>query len=276
VKVVVVNDCAHVLEDLIPHLSKRFDIKFIRRSRGWFSKTLGLFWKILRAKGNIFHVNYALQDAYLVDKFKHHLDVLHVHGSDVRWTLHSKKYGWIVKSNLKHARKVLYATPDLEQAVKRLRPDAIYLPTPVKIDVFSMKHHYNEQPKAIYFKLHYEKMPSELEKALLENNISLTIMERNIPYEKMPETLQAYDIFIDRFTISSLSKTCLEAMSCGLATIDYRHRSELSERTSLLSNISNVKKIGRENREFVVKNHNVFKIAEMLSKIWEEFLLESA
>ena len=271
-KVVVVNDCAHVLEDLIPHLSKRFDIKFIRRSRGWFSKTLGVFWKILRAKGSLFHVNYALQDAYLVDKLKHHLDILHVHGSDVRWTIHSKKYGWIVKSNLKHARKVLYATPDLEQTVKRLRPDAIYLPTPVKTDVFKMKSYYNEHPKAVYFKLHYEKLPEKLIELLNEHNISLTVKERNVPYDLMPSVLSRFDIYIDRFTIPSFSKTCLEAMSCGLATIDYRHKTQLSERVALLSDISNIKKIGEQNRKFVMDKHEVRKVAEMLAKVWEEAL----
>jgi len=274
-KAVVVNDCAHVMEDLIPYLSESFDVKFIQRSRGWWSKTVGVLWKILRAKGDLFHVNYALQDAYLVDKFKHHLDILHVHGSDVRWTLHSKKYGWIVKHNLKHANKVLYATPDLEQTVKKFRPDAIYLPTPVKTSVFNMKSHYNKHPKAVHFKLPYEKLSRKLRELLLEHNISLTVKERDVPYDSMPSVLSSFDIYVDRFTIPSLSKTCLEAMSCGLATIDYRHKTQLSERAAFLSDVSNVKEIGEENRKFVVENHEVRKVAEMLTKVWKDRFEES-
>jgi len=269
-KVVVVNDCAHVMEDLMPYLSESFEVKFIQRSRGWWSKTFGVLWKILRAKGDLFHVNYALQDAYLVDKFKHHLDVLHVHGSDVRWTLHSKKYGWIARSNLKHADKVLYATPDLEQTVKKFRSDAVYLPTPVKTSVFNMKSHYNKHPKAVYFKLHYEKLPEKLRSLLLKHNITLTVKERDVPYDSMPSVLSSFDIHVDRSTIPSLSKTCLEAMSCGLATIDYRHKTQLSERVALLSDVSNVKKIGEENRKFVIENHEVGKVAETLTKVWNK------
>ena len=269
-KVVVVNDCAHVLEDLIPYLSERFNIEFIQRSRGWFSKTLGVFWKILRAEGDLFHVNYALQDAYLVDRLKHHLDILHIHGSDIRWTIHSKRYGWIVKNNLKHAKKVLYATPDLERAVKKLRPDAIYLPTPVRTDIFKMKKHYNDPPRAIYFKCHYERLPENLKELLKDNNISLTVKERNIPYSLIPSVLSEFDIYIDRFTIPSFSKTCLEAMSCGLATIDYRHKTNLPERTAFLSDISNVKETGKQNRKFILEKHDAKKVAEMLAEIWEE------
>jgi hypothetical protein len=258
------------MEDLIPYLSESLDVEFIQRSRRWLSKTFDILLKILRANGDLFHVSYALQDAYLVDKLKHHLDILHIHGSDVRWIVHRKKYGWIVKSNLKHAGKVLYATPDLQQAVEKFRPDAIYLPTPVKTSVFKMKSRYNDPPKAVYFKLAYEKLPPELEKALAKSNISLTVMERNAPYEKMPEILQAFDIFIDRFTIPSLSKTCLEAMSCGLATIDFRHVINLVERVEELSDVRIVRHIGQDDRRFAQENHDVRKIARQLLKIYEE------
>ena len=269
-KVVVVNDCAHVMEDLIPYLSRSFDIEFIQRTRGVWSKTFGVFWRILGAKGDLYHVNYALQDSYFVDKLKHKLDILHVHGSDVRWTIHSAKYGWIVRNNLKNARRVLYATPDLEGIVKRIRPDAIYLPTPIKTDVFVMKNRYNDPLRAIHFVVPYEQLPSELGKYLSKNNISLTVKERNTPYDEMPNLLMNFDIFIDQLTIPSLSKTCLEAMSSGLATIDHRHKHQLSERTSFLSNTSNTEKEGRENRKYVIENHEAKKVAALLSEIWKE------
>jgi len=264
-KVLVVNDCAHVMEDLIPYLSSKFEIQFLQRTRGLWSKTFGILWKIAKSEGDLWHVNYALQDAYIVSKLKH-LDVLHCHGSDVRWTVHSKKWGWIVKRNLKKAEKVLYATPDLEMSVKKYREDATYLPVPVKVDVFTPKYKYNNPPKAVYFKLVYEKLPLGLETYLKTRNVTLDIFEKNIPYEKMPETLRQYDIFIGCFSLPGFTKTCLEAMACGLATIDYRHN-PIDRVDELLA--INLKEEGKKNREFVINNHDVKKVAKQLSEVWK-------
>ena len=268
-KVVIVNDCAHVMEDIIPYLQGDFNIRFIRRSRGLWSKTCGILWKILRSHGDIFHVSYALQDAYLVDKLKH-LDMLTCHGSDVRWTIRSKKYGWIVRHNLKNAKKVVYATPDLEPMIAKFRVDASYLPTPVVVERFTEKQEYSDKPKAVYFKQSYEHVASGLLE--ISKRIPLAIQDRNIPYEDMPNFLKCYDVFVDRFTIPSLSKTCLEAMSCGLATIDYRHHRDLGKRIDDLSDIKNVKRFGHENRLFVEKNHDVKQVAVMLSEMYEEMM----
>lgn len=266
-KIVVVNDCAHVMEDIIPYVPCEFEIQFLHRTRGLWSKTFGMLWKIAKSTGGIYHVNYALQDAYLVSKLKH-LDILHIHGSDVRWTLHSKKWGWIVRHDLESAKVVLYSTPDLSEKVKEHRPDATYLPTPVRIDLFSQKQEYNNPSKAVYFKLPYERLPLGLDLHLEHNNITLDILERNVPYEKMPETLRKYDIFVDRFSIPSFSKTCLEAQSCGLATVDYRHASDYLGRVEELSSVQNVMVEGQKNRWFVLQNHDVRRVADQLSKIW--------
>jgi len=265
---VVVNDCAHVMEDILPHFSSDFEIQFLQRTRGLRSKTFGVLWKIAKSKGEIYHVNYALQDAYLVSKFKH-LDILHCHGSDIRWTMENWKWGRIVRHNLKSAKVVLYSTPDLEEKTKSYREDAIYLPTPVKTNVFTPKVEYGKYPHAVYFKLHYEKLPMELAVLLGKHNISLDIVDRNIPYSEMPSFLSMYDIFIDRFAILSFSKTCLEAMSCRLATIDHRQIDDLSERVSWLSDIANIKKEGVTNRIFIEKNHNVELVANKLALIWK-------
>lgn len=270
VNVVVVNDCGHVMEDLLPYLRNSFgEIEFLQRSRRWLSKTVGILWKIAKSKGDLYHVSYALQDAWLVGKLKH-LDVLHVHGTDVRSTIHSKKYSWIVKSNLQRASKVVYATPDLEAKVKTFREDAVYLPTPVKTNTFQMKTCYSNKPKALYFNLKYEEPPQALPQLIADNGIELTIQEKNVPYPMMPPVLSYFDIFIDRFTVPSLSKTCLEAMSCGLATIDYHHINNLSRRVKELSSIDVVKETGRKNRRFIEENHNVVKVAKQLNDIWRQ------
>jgi glycosyltransferase involved in cell wall biosynthesis len=270
-KIVVVNDCAYVMSDLIPYLTDSYKIHFLPRSRNTYSKTLGIFLKVLATSGDLYHVNYALQDAYLVSKLKRRLDVLHVHGSDVRTTLNTK-WGWIVKHNLLKARTVLFSTEDLAPIVNDFRPDAAYLPNPVDTLRFKFKNTFNDPPKALYFKLNYETIPPILPKLLDKHGISLDILDRNIPYNEMPNLLSAYDVFVDRFTIKSLSKTCLESMSVGLATVDYRHVDDFERRVEELSEPENIIKIGKENRNFILKNHDVRLVAERLKKVYARLL----
>ena len=272
-RVCMVNDCAHVGEDLancINSMNGDIEVTLIRGSRRFFGKTFGALWKIAKLRNyDLYHVHYALQHAYLVDKLKH-LDILHVHGSDVRWTINSKKWGWIVRRNLKKAKVVLYATSDLKEHVLKFREDAIYLPTPVKTDVFTPKQDYGNPLKAVYFKLPYEKLPLGLDIYLKQNNIALDVLERNVPYEEMPETLRKYDIFIDRFSIPSFSKTCLEAMASGLATINYRHHENILGRVDELTDIKRIKREGIENRLFIEQNHDAKLVAGQLSRIWRD------
>ncbi|MDG7036582.1 MAG: hypothetical protein JRN32_00965 [Nitrososphaerota archaeon] len=267
-KLVIVNDCAHVMENLIPVVSKVYTVEYLRRTRSPFSKTLNLAWKIMASKGDIYHVNYGLQDAYLVDKLKGHLDVLHLHGSDVRTTLKTAWLGWMVKSNMMNAKRVLYATEDMKEDVIRLRPDAIYLPTPVNVDVFGPKELYATKPKAVYFRLSYETLPLSVPRLLENAGISLDIFDKVIPYRDMPVLLKRYDVFIDRFSIPSLSKTALEAMSAGLATIDYRNKDAIEERIEFLGDPGNVRSEGELNREFVIKHHDHRVIGERLIEIY--------
>lgn len=44
------------------------DAKHLKRSKGFFDKTFGGAWKILRSKGDLYHVHYLLQDCYLALK----------------------------------------------------------------------------------------------------------------------------------------------------------------------------------------------------------------
>jgi hypothetical protein len=66
-KIVIINDCAFVMSDLIPYLTDSYRIQFLTRSRNLYSKTFGIFLKVLIASGDLYHVNYALQDAWLVN-----------------------------------------------------------------------------------------------------------------------------------------------------------------------------------------------------------------
>jgi len=218
--VCMVNDCSHVAENLIPHLKNWFEVSCVKRTRSLMDKTVGLWWKIRNSDADLYHVHYALQDAWITQKIRS-LDVLHCHGSDIRVGLNHIFYSRIVKSNLQKARRVLYATPDMVE-LKRYREDAEYMPTPVDTSMFyphPLQTHENLQ--AVYFNKWYEKLPQKIVDFCKRNNVDLHVLTANVPFHAMPTLLNAHDIFIDRFTIPSLSKTALEAMACGLNVICY-------------------------------------------------------
>jgi len=136
-KVTMINDCSFVGENIVKFLPTRFDVTHIKRTRGFYSKTVGVFWKILRASGDVFHTHYLLQDSYLTLRLKKQDRVIaHAHGSDVRSTLDSKKWGWIVRYCLKHATKILLSSADVLQKARKFRSDVEFISIPVNLDVF--------------------------------------------------------------------------------------------------------------------------------------------
>jgi hypothetical protein len=260
----MINDCSHVAATLTPFLKQNYEVQQLTRSRGLYAKTLGIYHKIVNSHADLYHTHYALQDAYLTQKLRG-LDVLHCHGSDVRWTIKSKLWGSMVKSNLKNATVVLYATPDMEELIKPFREDAIYLPTPIDLEMFQPLSITHEGPKrALYFKKKYETLPLEITKMLKDHNVELDVRLPTTPYELMPVLLNTfqYDIFIDRFAINSYSKTALEAMACGLNVVGgYTENPE-----------KQLRRKSKVNREYVVANHNPKEIAAFLSAIYSVVL----
>lgn len=266
--VTMINDCAYVGFELYQALKELgISVRYLPRTRSIISKTLGALANSIKADG-IIHVHYALQDAFFVSLLKD-LHVLHVHGSDVRWALKGR-WGRFIKHNLMAAKAVILATPDLEEYVSPFRKDALYLPTPIDTARFRPQNLDRTGPsKALYFKLWYEVFPNELVSALEAEGINLEIIEnRPYDYSEMPKILSQYDIFIDRFSIPSFSKTCLEAMSEGLATIDYRHQDALSKRVRQLANLESRRQEGEMNRRYVEENHDRMLVAKKLLEIY--------
>jgi len=275
-RIVHINDCAFVGASLVRQLrDKGHDIEHITRSRSIFSKTFGIAWRILRTRdADIYHAHYALQDAYFTRILKR-LDVLHCHGSDVRWRINGA-WGWIVRSNLRHARKVLVSTPDLLNRALEYNSTAEYLPNPVDTEFFKPKAFHHEcchKPRALYFILSYEQLPSELESALAGAGFVLDkVAGRPFRFEEMPNVLSQYDLFIGCFTIDAFTKTCLEAMSCGLSTITYKDKGNLRARVNDLVDAKTRLEEGRKNREYIVKCHDAGRVAERLLRIYEDLL----
>ena len=128
--------------------------------------------------------------------------------------------------------------------------------------------------KAIGFNTWYERVPTELVTKLENNGIKVDIFERRpFSYNELHTILKEYDIYIDRiFTkgVNSYSKTCLEAMACGLVTIDYRHKDNVNERVIELLDESERKKESKENRQFIIDNHDRKKVIKKLLNIYRK------
>jgi len=256
---------------MLPYLAQSFDVKMIKRSRKLLSKTISLAWRILTSNGDLYHVNYALQDAWLVQKLKT-LDVLHVHGSDVRSITKTRTFGWMVRHNLRNAKVVLYSTPDLKEIVETHRRDAMYFHNPVDTDKFTRRRENTGHIRAIYFQKSYDTLPLELTRLLKEANIKLYVPKRRYKYSEMPKFYQQYDVFIDQSTGAARSKMCLEAMSCELATIDHNHFPDLEPHVAILANRTKGREIGRANRKYILKHHNAKNQAQKLLGIWQNVL----
>jgi len=167
----------------------------------------------------------------------------------------------MIRGNLKAARKVIVSTPDLLPLAKQLRDDAEYLPNPIDVDRFSPMNHENGKPKAIGFNLWYDKVPDSIVEGLRKNGFDVDILTgRPFKYAEMHEVLKKYDVYIDRQTVFSLSKACLESMSCGLATIDYRHRINIEERIADLADRKKLKTEQTRNRQFILETHDKWKV----------------
>lgn len=273
--IVMINDCCHVGASLATELRNMgCEVPHILRSRGIFSKTFGIAWNIFSSgDADIYHVHYALQDAFLARIFKR-LDLLHCHGSDVRWEIDGR-WGRMIRSNLKNARKVLVSTPDILNRALEFNETAEYLQNPIDTDTFKPheKIEVEKEPGALYLVKGYDKFPSELELSLSDAGFTIEkIKGRPFRYDEMPNVFSRFDVFIDQLTIDALSKTCLEAMSCGLATITYKDKEDFRGRVNELIDAKNRLEEGKINRTLVMENHDAKNITEKLLTIYEGLL----
>ncbi|MEM5867926.1 MAG: glycosyltransferase [Candidatus Aenigmatarchaeota archaeon] len=248
-RVVMVNDCAYVGETLLKYMPSAVEKLHIKRTRGFWSKTFGLTYKILRAKGDVYHVHYLLQDCYLAARFGKKPLVGHAHGSDLRVALGHPVWGRIVKHNLMKCDKVLVSTPDILAIAKEFREDAEYLPNPVDMEVFypkPMVEHGGKKRVLIASDCNWavkgtaiairalSKIKDMVEVSIIKHGVdfektlalarSLGLRLNILPkvhHEKMREYYWNADVVIDRFKLGSLGMVSLEAIACGRPAITY-------------------------------------------------------
>jgi glycosyltransferase involved in cell wall biosynthesis len=242
-RVVMVNDCAYVGETLIKYLPDDFSVLHLKRSRRFLDKTIGIAWKVLRANADLYHVNYLLQDCYLALKFGKRPIIGHAHGSDLRDVIKSRKWGWIVKHNLRKCDKILVAQPTILEIAEEFNDTAEYFPIPYDPKIFypkplpeerEVKHVFLASPNDYRIKgtnklLHALasvdvplKLKSiwygrDVERAnKLAEKLGLKIeFIGKVPHEHMNELYWKSDVVLGSFGIGQLDTVTIEAMACG-------------------------------------------------------------
>jgi len=248
-RVVMVNDCAYVGETLIKYLPEDFNVLHLKRSRRFLDKTFRIAWKILRANADLYHVHYLLQDCYLALKFGKRPIIGHAHGSDLRDVIKSRKWGWMIKHNLRKCNKILVAQPTILETAKEFNDTAEYFPIPYDPRMFypkplpkerEVKHVFLASPhdyrikgtnkllyalasvdvplkvKSIWYGRDVERANKLAEK--LELKIEFI---GKVPHEHMNGLYWESDLVIGSFGIGQLDTVAIEAMACGRPVVHH-------------------------------------------------------
>jgi len=308
-KLIMINDCAFVGETLLKYMPLDMEKQHIKRSRGFWSKTFGLAYNILKAKGDIYHVHYLLQDCYIASKLGKKPLIGHAHGSDLRASLRHPLWGRIVRHNLRKCDKVLVSTPDVLGIAKNFREDAEYLPNPVDTEIFYPKplpEHGGKKHVLIASDSNWSVKGTDIAiRALsrIKDDVDASIIAYGVDFERTlslayslglhvnvlqkasHEKLNQYywnaDVVIDRFKLGSLGMVSLEAIACGRPVITYVS-SEYSEYRSFpLKDVNSIEEIvsaitdasfelWQKEYNYLEKNHKSEAIVKRLVDVYNE------
>jgi glycosyltransferase involved in cell wall biosynthesis len=242
-KVVMINDAAFVGETLLKYLPPELEKQQIKRSRGLWDKTLGIAFKILRAKGDIYHAHYLLQDCYIASRLGKKPLVGHAHGSDLRDEIKKRKWGWIIRHNLRKCAKILVAQPTILDAALEFNETAEYFPIPFDPKIFFPKPPPPErEEKQVFIASTHNfriKGTDKFLKALASLSAPVKIKSLaggkdfaeaqqlarelglradfipKVPHDKMSELYWESDLVLGSFSIGQLDTVAIEAMACG-------------------------------------------------------------
>jgi glycosyltransferase involved in cell wall biosynthesis len=310
-KVVMINDCAFVGETLLKYMPIEIEKEHIKRSRGLWSKTLGLAYKILRVKGDVYHAHYLLQDCYIAARLGKKPLIGHAHGSDLRTSLKHPLWGRIVRHNLKNCDKILVSTPDILNIAKQFREDAEYLPNPVDTELFYSKpivQHYRKKKVLIASDSNWNvkgtdiviralsKIKDEVDVSIIKYgvdfdrtitlalslNLHLNVLPK-VPHNRLNEYYWSADVIIDQFRLGSLGMVSLEAIACGRPVITNVSSEYLEYKDFPLKNVCTAEKIAdaikdcseevwRKEYDYIVMHHEPQKVMAGMGKIYTQLL----
>ncbi|MBC7130196.1 glycosyltransferase family 4 protein [Candidatus Bathyarchaeota archaeon] len=241
--VAMINDCAFVGETLLKYLPSYVERVHVKRTRSLWDKTFSLAFKIMKIKADVYHVHYLLQDCYLAVKLGKKPLVGHAHGSDLREQIHSRKWGWIVRHNLKKCDKILVAQPTILDTAKEFNDDTLYFPIPFDPELFHPKplpdererkivliassHNFSVKgtdkflkalkPFASQITVKGISLGNDCEKAkVLAKNLGLDFkFIKPVSHEKMNDLYWESDLVLGSFGVGQLDTVAIEAMACG-------------------------------------------------------------
>ncbi|MCJ7424345.1 glycosyltransferase [Candidatus Bathyarchaeota archaeon] len=234
---------------MLRYLPTSIEKEHIKRSRGLWSKTFSIAYRIFRINADVYHAHYLLQDCYIASRLGKKPLVGHAHGTDLRRSLKHPLWGRIVRHNLKSCSKILVSTADVLSTARRLRNDAEYLPNPVDTKLFYPKPiaQSSEKKKVLIASdcnwavkgtdvaiRALNVIKDEVDVSIISYGVdfqkTLTLalslgLRLNVlskaPHEKLAEYYWDSDLVIDRFTLGSLGMVSLEAIACGRPVLAY-------------------------------------------------------
>lgn len=310
-KVVMINDCAYVGETLIKYLPKQVEVVHIKRTRGLWSKTFGIAYKILRARGDIYHAHYLLQDCYIASKLGKRPLLGHAHGTDLRSSIKHLALGRIVKYNLKNCDKILVSTLDVLDVAKQYNEKAEYFPNPVDLELFYPKpielrreklrvliaSDSNWKVKGTHIAIRALSELSDRVEIYIINygkdflktvtlakslGLHLNILPKT-SHENIREYYWKADLVIDRFKLGSLGMVSLEAIACGRPVITYVSSKYDAHKDFPLKDVNTVKgliavirnmssNLWKTERDYLIKYHAPTLLIRRLLSIYEGLL----
>ena len=310
-EIAMINDCAYVGETLLKYLPSDIKWRHVKRSRGLWSKTFGLAYKIMRVKSDVYHVHYLLQDCYIAAKLGKKPLIGHAHGSDLRSSLNHPLWGRIVRYNLKKCDKVLVSTPDILGIAKKFREDAEYLPNPVDTELFYPKplakhggkkkvliasdSNWNVKGTDIVIRA-LSKIKDKVEVSIIAYGVDfkktlslayslglhLNILPK-IPHKKLNQYYWDADVVVDRFKLGSLGLVSLEAIACGRPVIAYVSSKYPEYKDFPLKDVSTKEDVARavsdadaklwqKEYAYLGKHHKTENVVEKLLRIYSDFI----
>lgn len=243
----MINDAAFVGETLLKYLPNELEKQHIKRSRSFWDKTFGIALKIMRCKGEVYHAHYLLQDCYIASKFGKKPLIGHAHGSDLREEIRKRKWGWIIKHNLRKCNKIFVAQPTILDVALEYNKTAEYFPIPFDPKIFfpkSLPPESEEKNVFIASTHNFEIKGTDkflkalaslsepvkiksiaggkdfLEAQKLAEELGLHVnFTPKVPHEKMSELYWESDLVLGSFSIGQLDTVAIEAMACGRPVI---------------------------------------------------------
>jgi len=260
-KIAMVHDCAYVGYELKRGLTQRgVEVQHLFFSGPSKIAALTMALKLKRVKCDLIHAHFCRSPAYAA-YLSGRPYVIHSHGTDIRWGLN-----WLQRRCLRKAERALVSTPDLLEIL----PHAMWLPNPVDTDRFRpLKEHRGN--RVLYFPHWYEDLTGRVRETCRRLGYDTTVPRfMSLPYESFHLFLNEFDVFIDRFSVKSYSKTALEALACRIPVISYKDR--LEESLEKLTSIHERRKLVEWQNEHILPWHRLEAVVDKLIQLYNELL----